>query len=97
MNICSRSPSTIAPLLGDTKASQSGSVNRSSTLDNIGSIRSDIHGIFRAEPRPDELSQRAGGERQNAGWGGRIRTCECRYQNPVAPIFRQPKTAEICG
>jgi hypothetical protein len=31
------------------------------------------------------------------GWGGRIRTCECRYQKPEADIPGQPKAAEICG
>jgi len=29
------------------------------------------------------------------GWGGRIRTCECRYQNPTAviPANRTPQTS----
>ena len=31
------------------------------------------------------------------GWGGRIRTCECRYQKPHSAGPSAPKTADFCG
>src|SRR5437764_14415003 len=34
----------------------------------------------------------------SAGWGGRIRTCECRYQKPVPYHLATPQQAvRICG
>ena len=40
-----------------------------------------------------------GGSVPGPGWGGRIRTCECRYQKPVPYHLATPQQAHphTCG
>jgi hypothetical protein len=56
-----------------------------------------IVGNVRSGAKTTLIAERRWISELNIGWGGRIRTCECRYQNPGTDISGQPKAAEICG
>ena len=46
----------------------------------------------------NRLNRLANAYRQSTGWGGRIRTCECRYQKPVPYHLATPQQAiRMCG